>query len=503
MDAARQDNVIAWEDVAARAVERRAELASGEGLTPAATRSVERVQGELEVVLENIEYGIYAMGPDLKTRYINSAFQKMWGVPQAFVDRGTDFFETIEYLREKGMYDVPDEEWPDYVRTRYDAVCAADGIQRESRRLDGRVLLYTCQKLPDGGRMLVYFDITDRKETERQLEASTRELEKRIHELELLRHELRAQRDAAVQQAREIEENRELLAEAIENTEEAIVVWGEDGRLLACNRRIRDIYPGLADVFRVGVSFEEMIREGARRGVYVLPDGGEDALVANWQERLSGEQGVNEHELADGRWIRVNSRRTPHGKRVATIADVSDEKESEANILELASKDPLTGLANRRAFDDTLAELEARFRDAKTAPAVGLLFVDLDHFKEVNDTHGHGAGDEVLKAVAGRLQGSIRKSDLAARIGGDEFAIILQNAPERQSLVRMASRLIRQMADPIRAQEGDLACTVSIGGAHCIADACQVGDLTDLADKALYAAKDAGRDTARMHFDLD
>ena len=129
-------------------------------------------QHDLPIILEHIDYGVMFMDKNLNARLINSAFQKMWGVGKNFVDSNPNFFEMIQYLRENGSYDVPDDQWLDYVKARYDAVLAADGVRRNLQRSDGIHLLYKCIPLPDGGRMLTYFDITEQKLQEEQLRKS-------------------------------------------------------------------------------------------------------------------------------------------------------------------------------------------------------------------------------------------------------------------------------------------------------------------------------------------
>ena len=131
---------------------------------------------ELATVLEHIDYGVMFMGSDLRAKLINTAFLDMWKVDRSFASENPDFFEMIEYLRLTGVYDVDEDAWPGYVKERLDLLLAADAIPRESRRADGRTLIFNCVPLPNHGRMLTYFDITDRKRTEELLEASNEEL---------------------------------------------------------------------------------------------------------------------------------------------------------------------------------------------------------------------------------------------------------------------------------------------------------------------------------------
>jgi diguanylate cyclase (GGDEF)-like protein len=156
----------------------------------------------------------------------------------------------------------------------------------------------------------------------------------------------------------------------------------------------------------------------------------------------------------------------------------------------LATSDPLTGLPNRRAFDQRLAaEVE---RSARHGHALSLVLLDIDHFKRVNDTWGHQVGDDVLVEFARRLQGQARGSDLVARIGGEEFAWLLPDAPAEgaRDAAERARRAIASIAFP---EVGYV--TSSAGIADVAVAGCDVSDLVRMADEALYRAKRAGRDT--------
>ena len=161
----------------------------------------------------------------------------------------------------------------------------------------------------------------------------------------------------------------------------------------------------------------------------------------------------------------------------------------------LAAYDGLTGLFNQRQFARCLnAELQ---RSARTGHATTLLIGDVDHFKQVNDAHGHTVGDDVLAAIAGDVVGSLRRYDLACRIGGEEFAVILPQTSKEEGL---------EIAERIRARvggdrdDGLPQVTMSCGVASYPVDATTTRELTKQADDAMYAAKAAGRNTVRPAF---
>jgi two-component system, cell cycle response regulator len=158
----------------------------------------------------------------------------------------------------------------------------------------------------------------------------------------------------------------------------------------------------------------------------------------------------------------------------------------------LATRDELTGLLNRREYDRILAEEEDRA--ARFGNSLALVIIDLDRFKAINDTHGHPAGDAVLREAGRRIAGAIRTVDRAARIGGEEFALVLVQS-SRSAALDVARRAVAAIAqEPIRTSDGySLTVTASAGVAELPSDAKNADALIVAADKALYAAKAAGR----------
>ena len=178
---------------------------------------------------------------------------------------------------------------------------------------------------------------------------------------------------------------------------------------------------------------------------------------------------------------------------VETLRDMTDEKRAQVALERLATRDGLTGLANRRCFDDTIhAEWQ---RAQRQRQPLSLLMVDVDNFKEYNDSHGHQGGDLCLRKVAGAVASEMRANDLVARYGGEEFAVILPNQSLKGAAI-VAER-IRQRVERLQLprKRADGACvTVSIGAATALPGAgTELGQLIHTADCALYRAKHLGR----------
>lgn len=172
--------------------------------------------------------------------------------------------------------------------------------------------------------------------------------------------------------------------------------------------------------------------------------------------------------------------------------DISKLKESEENIRNMAYRDPLTGLPNRRLLEDRLDMLIAQAE--RHNKLIGVLFIDLDHFKHVNDSLGHAAGDELLVELARRLKSCLRKNDTVARLGGDEFVIILSQPDSIDDIVHTAERLMNKISRPILIQGRELVQTSSIGVSVYPNDGLERDTLLKHADAAMYAVKSSGRD---------
>jgi diguanylate cyclase (GGDEF)-like protein/PAS domain S-box-containing protein len=266
---------------------------------------------------------------------------------------------------------------------------------------------------------------------------------------------------------------------------------GVDGRCLYISPSVEDV---------LGYPRRQWLEERGLWDRLLHPDD-EERVVSNEAEcARSGEKLVQEYRLraAAGHdvWIRdemtvVVDRRTGADPLFyGVFLDVSDRKRMETELERLALYDPLTGLPNRALFADRLRQVLAR-RDRAGATAV--YFLDLDRFKRINDSLGHGAGDDVLREVAERLRAVVRPEDTVARFGGDEFTILCESVGGVLEAVAIADRLQRPLGKPLRAGAAELRLSASIGVA--LVEPSESGDgqhLIEDADAAMYRAKERG-----------
>lgn len=185
---------------------------------------------------------------------------------------------------------------------------------------------------------------------------------------------------------------------------------------------------------------------------------------------------------------------------VAVCSDVTQRQQNEERLGYLATHDALTGLPNRMLLDERLTQAIARARRTSTHAAV--MFLDLDGFKAINDTLGHGVGDETLIAVAQRLREALRESDTVARLGGDEFAIVLEDIADRQCVPPIADMLLGVVSGLKEVQGQPISVTPSIGISVFPQDAAEPAELLACADEGMYAAKRAGKNAYRFYSEV-
>jgi diguanylate cyclase (GGDEF)-like protein len=284
---------------------------------------------------------------------------------------------------------------------------------------------------------------------------------------------------------------------ALGHMSQGISMYDGDHRLVMWNDRFIQLYGFPPELVTLGRPFEELFGHLVATGNIKEQA---DRYTAMRAERFANEKILSaQHVLADGRTIAVINHAIANGGWVSTHEDITDRKNSEIRIEQLAHFDELTGLANRNLFKDRLDAALARHRRLGTEFAIFLL--DLDRFKTVNDTLGHQAGDKLLKEVAERIKAACGETDIAARLGGDEFAVIATSGSN--DLLRnaeiLAARLIEAISAPDEIDGRPVVVGCSIGIALVPAHGERIDEILRNADLALYRAKGVGRNCFRIY----
>ena len=288
---------------------------------------------------------------------------------------------------------------------------------------------------------------------------------------------------------------------ALNNMARGLSMFDAREHLVVCNASYARMYGLAPELVLPGTRFEAILD---RRLTDVRPagEGGASAERLKVRDAIARVVGHRqEHRfsqsLSDGRIIEISMRPLETGGWVALHEDVTEQRRAAESIARLARHDTLTGLANRLLFRE---RLDAAAQGLASGAAFALHCIDLDRFKEVNDLHGHPAGDALLKAVARRLEETVRSSDVIARLGGDEFAVIQAGAGSQAEAESLARRLIAAVGRPYQLQGHRIEIGATIGIALAPADGANPDDLLKNADMALYRAKADGRGTL-MFFD--
>lgn len=266
-----------------------------------------------------------------------------------------------------------------------------------------------------------------------------------------------------------------------------------DGRLLECNDAFARIlgYDTIEDVMSRSTWDLYFTREEREEGVSILWERRE---LANFELRMRRKDGTPV-------WVLENETIREEPGRPAiiegTIVDVTDRKTAEDRIQYQAFHDPLTDLPNRLLFTDRLELSIAHAR--RSAAQLAVFVLDLDHFKLINDTMGHAAGDDLLRSVASRLQEHLHQDDTVARMGGDEFTVLLTDVQHAEGPAKVALALLESFREPHVVQGREIFITASLGIALFPADGEDADTLVRNADNAMYRAKDLGRASVQFH----
>ena len=292
---------------------------------------------------------------------------------------------------------------------------------------------------------------------------------------------------------RKLRENESLVRALYESAQDAIVVMDAERRISYWNPAAAHIF-GYTNDEAIGQNLHSMLAPSRYKMEYepallkFQHSGRGDAIEKTLElkalrksgEEFSMELSLSAVQLKDG-W-----------HAVGIIRDISERKQAEETIRRMAYHDPLTGLPNRKLFSDRLAIALAQAM--RNQNDVAVIMLDLDNFKDVNDTLGHDTGDVLLKAVTKRLSEALRKSDTVARFGGDEFALIFPDLKEEDDASRVAKKIVERFRKPFFINAHQLIVTTSIGIAVYPRDGTDEVALLKNADIAMYQAKQAGRD---------
>jgi len=293
----------------------------------------------------------------------------------------------------------------------------------------------------------------------------------------------------------EIEMNERRIRTVIESAHDAFVSIDSSGHITAWNRQAEVTF---------GWSRQEAL--GQKIDALIIPQRFRDAHKAGMQRFHESGTGPVLNKRVELQGLRKNGEEFPVELTInaiknasdiefcAFLHDITERKRAEESMREMAQIDPLTELPNRRLFLDRITHAMARAKRFKNLMV--LIYLDIDHFKAINDQHGHGTGDLLLSEVACRLNDSVRQTDTVARLGGDEFVIIIENLQRRADAEEVADKVMGNLRRDVRLENVVCKISASLGCAFYAGEDLSYTTLINLADEALYKAKKAGRNQA-------
>ena len=411
----------------------------------------------LEAALRNISEGLCIFDADRKLVICNERYAAIYELPPELTKPGASHADITQYRLERGLQPVGAENF----LTRHDELVKKGESAIIAVKLgNGRTIRIRHQAMKHGGWVSTHQDITAEIARERELEIQNFRFET-----------------------------------ALNNMRQGLCMYDRDRRLVVSNRRYAEMYKLRPDDVKPGMTLDEIIRQRVEAGNAPLE--GNNAFVDKRVALVGDDEACAfDIEMSDGRIILIQHSPCRDGGYVATHEDVTEQRRNQARIQHMARHDALTDLPNRVFFGQHLEQVKARLESGEI---VGVLCIDLDHFKSVNDTFSHAAGDAALRAAGRALAACLRDGDVAARIGGDEFAILAARLERPEEAAAIADRIVRTFAEPFEIEGHRVLLGASVGIAVGPLDGADGDALVKHADLGLYRAKSNGRGTYRFY----
>lgn len=420
----------------------------------------------LDAALESIPYGFCVWSPQFRLLMWNKHYRDFYGFAEDAIHRGMTLEDVVHLSVRLGNHPGQSAD-AFYEQYSSELLANRSGARAKSQELvhGGRIVESAHVYSEKLGWVVTHEDITD----------------------EIARSESQQKRKL------ELERQNIRLDAAVNNISIGLCMMDARGRLVICNEPYARIYNLPTELLKPGTQLEDILSHLFDAG---MNSGGSKDEYVVWRRELIArrEYGKNVHEL-NGRTILMQHHPMKDGGWVSTHEDITEQKQAEARIQHLARHDALTDLPNRIEFLEQMERTEAMLERGEMA---AVLYIDLDHFKAVNDTLGHAVGDEVIKQAAVRLWGTTRETDLLARLGGDEFAMLLHPIDGIDNAARVADRIVKVMRTPMNIGGQQVEIGASVGIAVGPTDGTTTDQLVKNADLALYKAKSEGR--SNYHF---
>ncbi|MBH5401551.1 EAL domain-containing protein [Bradyrhizobium sp. CNPSo 4010] len=423
----------------------------------AAQEQLEAERRRLDTALNNMTQGLVLYDSSDRLVLCNRRYIEMFDLSTEVVKPGCHFYDLLQHRKATGTYDGNLREYGDPVLR---SIAEGKGCSTEMEIPDGRTIHIVSKPLAEGGWVATMEDVTERRRLEQDRDRNRTFLRQIIDHIptQITVKDARTRRYLLVNQVAESRfgmSSEEIVGRTANDafpSEIAEMVAAEDDKVLRCPD---------------GVFLDEHPWDMPRMGPRYL---------------TSKRIGIRDH-ADEVRYI------------INVVEDVTERRLANEKIAYLAHYDSLTDLPNRTLFCEQIARELAKVADGCQ---FALLYIDVDEFKGINDSLGHHVGDELLKAIAGRLRGCLKQGDLIARLGGDEFAVIQTGIQSPADVLSFVTRIYQAIRQPYHCLGHQLSTDASIGIALAPQDGADLDQLIKNADLAMYGAKAEGRRTHRF-----
>lgn len=422
------------------------------------TRSALYLQNQrFDVALNNMAYGLIMYDAAYSIVVCNRQYIEMYGLLPEVVKPGCEFRELIEHRKARGSFTGDVDE---YCARILAGVATGNTLDHVTETPNGRIIHILNRPMENGGRVSMHLDITERRRMEAEIIAQHQHLDT-----------------------------------ALNNMSQGLCMFDAEKRLVVCNDRYAKMYHLPPELLKPGTSHNAIITHRVSHGILKgeKSDNAAHEKISDLSQLSACARSSRIDELSDGRLICVTREPMAGGGWVATHEDITEQKQAEARIARMAHFDALTDLPNRVTFNNTMNAMIDHA--GATGKRFAVLSIDLDHFKEANDSFGHLIGDALLYEVARRLQAAAGEIFLA-RIGGDEFVLIAADGPQPATASALADHLLATFVDDFEVEGHRLKLGMSIGVAIYPTDGTDAKTLMINADATLYRAKAEFRGSA-------
>ena len=452
-----------------------------------------RARAMLDNAIESMSDGFVMWDRDDRLVTCNRQFRQMYRLSAEFIRPGARFEDIVRGGSQRGQYPQAGDDIEDFVRRTVAWHHSNDGpMERELP--DHRWILITERKTPDGGIVGIRTDISDLKAALAKLEAASERAQQAVAEVQLQNTALR-QRDRA------LHIQNVLFDAALNNMSQGLLMTDRNQKLIVFNHRFLELFAIDPAAFSAGLPTHEIFARMQASEQFPA-----EVLQSAYlkQRTLAEAQQSGSFVMTSeaGRAIAISQRPIADGGWIATYEDVSEQRRAEEHIRFAAHHDALTSLPNWVLFRIRLDEMINSL--AHRGTGLALLYVDLDRFKQVNDTLGHPIGDGLLEAAGRRLLGCLRDTDIIARLGGDEFAIAHLSSELPMVAEGLAQRIIDTLSAPYKLAGHTIIVGASVGIALVDSGQTNADTLLKNADMALYQSKAKGRGAWTLfEFDME